>query len=480
MLARELKRLGRHSVIYGVGGLVSRILAVLLLPLYTAYLTRADYGRVETLTAAATVLVIVLRMGVSSAFFRFYFDYKEPARRLVVVRTSFWFTMTMATAGLLAGLVFAEQISHALQLGDQPGLVRAAAVGLWAQMNYEQLTSLFRVEERSTAFASASIANVLITVGATVVLVVGLHEGALGLIVGNFLGTLCIWLALVGYRREQLGLQFDRELLRSMQRFGMPLVPSALALWGINFVDRIFVAVYKGQGEVGVYSAAIKISSAIVFLMIAFRTAWPAFAYSIEDDREARRTYAFVLTYLLAILSWAALALGALAPWVTALLTAPRFQRAEEGVAILAFAGVAYAGYTVLAIGSGRARRTQLNWVVTGLGAAVNVGLNFWLIPAYGMVGAAISTLISYVVLFIGMTTYAQAIYHVPYQWRRVLTATGTAAALTVLARGLEAPLAVSVLVVAAYPLALAALGFYLPAERRRFRHIARASARGT
>ena len=63
------------------------------------------------------------------------------------------------------------------------------------------------------------------------------------------------------------------------------------------------------------------------------------------------------------------------------------------GVALLAFAGAIYAGYTVLAIGSGRARRTQLNWVVTGFGAAANVALNFWLIPAYGMVGAAISTL---------------------------------------------------------------------------------------
>ena len=80
----------------------------------------------------------------------------------------------------------------------------------------------------------------------------------------------------------------------------MPLVPSALALWAINFVDREFVAYYNGRGEVGVYSAAIKVASVITFVMLAFRTAWPAFAYSIEDDREARRTYSFVLTYLLA------------------------------------------------------------------------------------------------------------------------------------------------------------------------------------
>jgi O-antigen/teichoic acid export membrane protein len=471
-LSHELRRLARHSVIYGLGGLVSRILAVLLLPLYTSYLHRGSYGRVEILTSASAVAVIALRMGVSTAFFRFYFDTKDAARRLVVVRTSFWFTMAMATAGLVLCLVLAAPLSHLLQLGDHASLVQAAAIGFWAQMNYEQLTSLFRVEERSVSFALASVANVLVTIGATVVLIVGFGLGALGLLVGNFVGTLCVYLALVAYRREQLGLQFDRQLLRGMQKFGLPLVPSALALWAINFVDRLFVAAYKGDAEVGVYSAAVKIASVITFAMFAFRTAWPAFAYSIEDDRDARRTYSFVLTYLLVVASWIALALGALAPWLTALMTAPSYQRAEDGIALLAFAGAVYAGYTVLAIGSGRARRTQLNWVVTGAGAAVNVGINFWLIPRYGMVGAAISTAAAYLALFLGMALYAQRVYPVAYQWRRVVTAVGAGVGLTVAARAMHLSLAPSALLVLAYPLALALLGFYLPAERARLRRL--------
>ena len=471
-LGQELARLGRHSVIYGLGGLVSRILAVLLLPLYTSYLAPSSFGRVETLTAATAVAVIVLRMGVSTAFFRFYFDHKDAARRLAVVRTSFWFTMAMATVGLALCVAFAGSVSQALQLGNHPELVRAAAIGFWAQMNFEQMTSLFRVEERSIAFALASIANVLITIGSTLVLVVGLHEGALGLLIGNFIGTLCVYVVLLGYRHEQLGLQFDRELFRGMQRFGLPLVPSALALWAINFIDRVFIGGYKGQAEVGVYSAAIKIASVITFAMFAFRTAWPAFAYSIEDDHDAKRTYSFVLTYLLAFASWIALGLGALAPWLVEAMTDPRYQRAEKGVALLAFAGAVYAGYTVLAIGSGRARRTQLNWIVTGAGAAVNVGLIVWLVPRYGMVGAAVATLAAYLALFIGMTWYAQHVYPVSYQWRRVATALGAGAGLTVAARAGHLGLAPSVLLVLAYPLVLALLGFYLPAERARLRRL--------
>ena len=82
MIGAQLRRLGKHSAIYGLGGLVSRILAVLLLPLYTSYLTPADYGRVETLVALSAILVMVLRAGISTAFFRFYFDSPEPADRV--------------------------------------------------------------------------------------------------------------------------------------------------------------------------------------------------------------------------------------------------------------------------------------------------------------------------------------------------------------------------------------------------------------
>jgi O-antigen/teichoic acid export membrane protein len=469
-LGQELKRLGRHSAIYGLGGLVSRILATLLLPLYTHYLPPGSYGRVEIVTATTAVMAIVLQLGISSAFFRFYFDAKEQASKLTVIRTSFWFTMTSATIGLVFLLVFAGPVSHWIGLGHDPNLVRAGAVGLWAQTNYQQLTALFRVEERSVSYALASVANVLITVVAMVLFVAVFHWGAIGLVVGNFTGTLIVYLILLAYRREQLGLEFDRELFRGMQKFGMPLVPSAVALWAIAFVDREFVVWYKGLAEAGVYSAALKIAGVVTFVMIAFRTAWPAFAYSIEDDRDAKRTYAFVLTYLLTFASWIALALGALAPWWVELLTDPKFQRADRGVPLLAFAVSVYAGYTVLAIGSGRARRTQLNWVVTGSGAAVNVGLNFWLVPKYGMVGASISMLIAYVVIFLAMTWYAQSVYPVQYQWRRVVTAVAVAVALTVAARAAHLSLAASAVLVVVYPLALLPLGFYLPAERRRLR----------
>ena len=470
MLAGRLRQLAGQSAVYGLGGLVSRLLAVLLLPLYTAYLDPSDLGKVGVLIALNAVLVTILRGGVSSAFFRFWFDSPDPARQRTVLRTSFWFTMGMATLGLVAGWIFAAPIADALAIDGDTWLVRAQFVGLWAQMNYEQLTAVFRVEQRASRFLAASLANIAITIAATIVLVVGLDEGALGVIVGNFTGTLVVYLALLGYRREQLGLELDRPLLSAMQRFGWPLVPSALALIAINFSDRLFIAHLASLEEVGQYELGVRIASAMVLLLTAFRMAWPGFAFSIEDDDEAARTYAFVLTYLVALASWAALGLGLLAPWLVQLLapTNEAFWPGERVVAPLAFAAALFAGYIVVSIGIGRARRTGFNWVVTGTAAVINLGLNAVLVSKYGMEGAATAALVSFAVLFVFMAAYAQQIFPVPYQWRRVATALAAAVALTVAGKALDVPLAGAIALALAYPLALLPLGFYLPAERDR------------
>lgn len=478
-MLHQLKRLGKHSVVYGLGGLISRVLALLLLPLYTRYLSPSDYGAIETLIAGSAVLVTLLRLGISSAFFRFYFDAEDDEGRTRCVRTAFWFTMTMSTAALAVGLVVAAPVAELLfSDASRAGLVRAAFIGLWAQMNYEQMTSLFRVEERSAQFAMASVANVLVTISTTVVLVVGFDLHAMGVIVGNFVGTLTVYAVLLVYRRFQLGLEFDRGLLREMNRFGLPLVPSALFVWGINFSDRFFLVKYADAAEVGLYSIGVRIASVIVFLQFAFRTAWPAFAYSIKSDDEAKRTYAWVLTYIVLLTSWISLALGVLSPWLARLLTQPEFYEGTRVVSLLAFGGVAFTAYTVMAIGVGRARKTKFNWVVTGIAAALNVGLNLVLIPRYGMIGAAIATAAAFSLMFVLMTLNAQRVFPTQYQWRRVALAAGVAVALCVLGESLDIGLGVAVAIVLAYPVVLLLLGFSTDGERRRLAALARRAAR--
>src|ERR1051325_6737337 len=114
VLARQLWRLGKHSAIYGRGAVVSRLIGVLLLPVVTRYLDRSDLGAVDTLVALSIVLVIVLRAGVSMAFFRFLCGASDPAGRVPVVRLCFGSPMAAAPPGRGLGLTPAEPISEFL------------------------------------------------------------------------------------------------------------------------------------------------------------------------------------------------------------------------------------------------------------------------------------------------------------------------------------------------------------------------------
>ena len=467
-LAAQIQRLGKHSVIYGLGGLIQRIVAVLLLPVLTRYLTPSDYGAIEVLVALTAVIFALLRAGIQSSFFRFYFAAPDDRGRQTVVRTSFWFTMGTATLALAAGEIFAPQIAHALYGSTQhTDLVRAAFVGLWATMNYDQLTALFRVEERSVSYAIASLANVLLTVGATIFLVVSLDKGPLGVIVGNFTGTLAIYVLLLAYRRTQLGLEFDRDTFRGMTAWGMPLIPSVIALNVIDFADRFLLSRIKDQHELGLYAIGMRISAALLFLLAAFRTAWPAFAYSLPED-EAKRTYGYVLTYVTFFSCWGALALGLGAPWIVRLLTKPDFYDGAEVVPLLAFAFVVFGAYVVVVTSIGRAGRRGSNWIVTGAAALIGISLNFVLIPPFGKMGAAASMLLAYFVMFLGILWKAQRVFPVVYQWRRVATLASVAAALMIVGKSFDLGLVGAIGLTAVYPFALGLMGFYLPQERQR------------
>ena len=395
-----------------------------------------------------------------------------------MLRTSFWYTMAAATAGLVVGLILAEPIGALLGI-DDPTLVRAAFVGLWAQMNYEQLTAVFRVEQRPWAFLAASLANIAITVGATVALRRRLRVGRrrrrrreLHRHAARLPGAA---------RRTAASSSASSSTARScarMQRFGLPLVPSALALIVVELLRPLLPRpTSPSLAEVGLYEIGARIASAMVLLLTAFRAAWPAFAYSIEDDAEAQRTYAFVLTYLIVVATWLAVALGAAravarAPARDGGSSTPASASSPRSRSRRRSSPATSSSRSASAARSGRSSTGS----ITGAAAALNVALN--LAPrsrSYGMEGAAAATVASYALLFVGMAWWARRVYPVPYQWRRVGTALAAGVALVVVGEGARRaarrrdPARRLV-----YPLALLPLGFLLPGERARLRTLAR------
>jgi O-antigen/teichoic acid export membrane protein len=484
-----LRRLATTGAAYTAASILSKLIAVALLPLYTRYLTPADYGAAEVMFAAIVSASIVVRFGLIEAVLRFYYkDDEDPER---VVASSFAGLFWLATVGALAALPFATPISEALldpkpwEVTGAAELTRIAIGGLWVLTMFEFMLTLFRLEERARAFFATTIVNVLVTIGLTVVLVVGAGEGARGLLVGSYASAAAFVLGLIVLQRRRLSLFFDRALLRRLLRFGLPTMPAEVSLYLLNFVDRIIIVRSIGLAEAGLYSLAVKFAQAVNVLVRGFQLAWPPLAYSIRDDGEARRAYATVVTLFVAGCAFVVTGMWLFARWIVRALAAPQFFDSYEAVGLISTAVTLYAVYMVLVVILGRTGRTEFNLPATLAALAANVVLNLILVPPLGIVGAGLALVASYVVVLALMYGFTQRLFPVSYQWGRLARVVLIAAVLVgagelLMPTSGAAGLLGRAVLFAAYPLALFASGFFTPGERvwlARLRHPAELAA---
>ena len=224
-----------------------------------------------------------------------------------------------------------------------------------------------------------------------------------------------------------------------MLRFGLPTMPAELTLYSLSFLDRIIIVRLAGLAEAGLYALAVKFANGMQVLVRGFHLAWPPLAYSITDDDEARRSYALIVSWFVAVISFAVVGLWLLAPWLVRLLADERFFEAHEVVGPLAAGTALYALYLVLVVILGRTGRTELSFPATATAVVVNVGLNLVLVPEYGIIGAGVALLASYAVVVALMYAIVRRLFCVPYEWRRLATAVFLAAALIAIWRDARA-----------------------------------------
>ncbi|HVY79249.1 MAG TPA: lipopolysaccharide biosynthesis protein [Solirubrobacterales bacterium] len=472
-----LRRLATTGAAYTAASIVSKLIAVALLPLYTRYLTPTDYGYAEVMFAAVVSVSIVVRFGMIEALLRFYYrDDEDPSR---VVATSFAALFWLATAAALVALPFAKPISEALLAKPAPDLARVAIGGLWVATMFEFLLTLFRLEERARAFFVTTMLNVLTSIGLTVVLVVGAGEGARGLLLGSYASGAAFVLALIWVHRGHLSLRFERPLLRRLLRFGLPTMPAELSLYALNFVDRLILLRSAGAAEAGLYSLAVKFAQAVNVLVRGFQLAWPPLAYSIRDDGEARRTYAAVVTWFVTGCAFVVTGMWLFSRWIVRALTTPQFYDSFEAIGLVATGVTLYALYMVLVVILGRTGRTEFNFPAAAAALAANVALNLLLVPALDIVGAGLALVASYMVVLALMYGFTQRLFPVPYEWGRLARIVLISAALVGLGELLLptdglAGLTLRFGLWLVYPLALLVSGFFSPAERAwlaRLRH---------
>jgi O-antigen/teichoic acid export membrane protein len=205
-----------------------------------------------------------------------------------------------------------------------------------------------------------------------------------------------------------------------MLRFGLPTVPADASVFALNFVDRLYLYHYERRAAAGWYALAVKLSTVVIFTVRGFQYAWPPLAYSVRDDDEARRLYAFVTTYFALFTGLVVAGIALLGRWVVRLFAAPEFFPAHRALPWVALGWALYGLFLVLVVIAGRARVTTRNFPAAAAGLAANVVLLVVLVPRFGIAGAGIALCGAYVVMLAVMHLLTRGLFRVPFEWLRL------------------------------------------------------------
>jgi O-antigen/teichoic acid export membrane protein len=452
--------------VYGAADVFTNLVNFLLVPLYTAWLTPADYGALGLLALFSTLAKILFRLGLDGAFFRVHYDLPEPQRPRLAGTTLIF--SGLASSALFAALALGRGPLGLAVLGDPDGgsLVLLAALDVWLGSFAFVPLNLLRIADRPGTFSTFSAgrhtANIVLKI---VLLRAGF--GVPGVLWADALSTALFTLALLPVLGGRVTPCLDRGLVRELLAFGAPKVPHGLMVQVQNLADRRILALFVDRSELGLYHFGYTFGTTVKFALSAFEPAWGPFVFSQIGKPDAPRTLARVATYVWAAFVGVVAGVAALGGALLVLMTPgnPAFHAAAPIVPVVAFAYLFHGAFLLSSIGIGISKQARYYPMVTAAAALTNVAANFALIPGFGGLGAAWATVLCYVVMAALGYRFSQRLYPIPFEHRRLLLSAGAGAitwALTLLAPAALWPsIGVKLLILLLYPALLWAGGLF-------------------
>lgn len=430
---RSLWDLVRHTVVYGSGFVTMAAASLLLVPLYTHRLSVAAYGVLGLMLAFYGFMKQVYDLGFMNAVGRFYFDsegegeHREAALDGLRATSLSFLTGYGAVLTLILWLPAAEWSHLLTQSSAHADLVRIVAVTLYAECLTIVPLTLIRMQERSRLFVAIALVRFAATLALSLLFVVVLEWGVRGALLANAASVIAVLVPLLPGYRVFARVRPSRIVLREMLSFGLPFFPVLMSNWFIEASDRYLVGLFRGSTEVGYYVLSYKVAQGVSLVVGAFSMGWAPLRYRIAARPDAPAIYrrltnayvlaAGVLTVGVAVFSRA----------IVAVIAPPSYGPAAGIVPLIAFSCALSGLYLMMVTGMGITKKTTpMAWIV-GVAAAVNILLNIPLIPRFGMAAAAVTTVLSSVIMTVGAWHYSQRVYPIPYDLRRLWRVTALA-----------------------------------------------------
>jgi O-antigen/teichoic acid export membrane protein len=418
-------RLARNTAIYGVGQVAGRLASLLLLPVFTAYLSPAEYGLISMLALLSLVASSLFSLGVGTALGACYFQ-PSPEARAAVASTAIGLLAFASLVFLAVVAASVTELATLLETAGRVDVIWLACLAACANILSIPFMQVLQFEERALAYVLVSVLSTVTTLGASVLLVVVAGRGVLGWQEGALIGQIVMLLGgavLVGPRLSPV---FSRKAARDLLAVGIPMVPSFAATLFVQQASKYFLQRSHGLGAVGVYSAGFNLGFALAVVVSAFQSAWLAFFMSFRERRaEAAAVLGRVATYYVLGVGGLTLVFFGGAGLAVSVLTRPEYHEAYRAVGLAAAAQFCNGVFLLLLPGVYFNRDVPFVAVIHIAGAVLALGLNQWLVPPHGVPGAALAlaggSLAPAVLLAAWNAAKRLSYVRTEYEWSRLL-----------------------------------------------------------
>jgi O-antigen/teichoic acid export membrane protein len=415
------------SGVYGLANLGIRALNFLLLPIYTRFLSPADYGIIALAETMAAFFAAIVSMGFDASIQRLYFRYVGEGGALggyigSVLKFAFAVQTVFVALVLTVGPWLQRTTGPASSVPYRYFALAMITATAAQYFNYRLV--LCQAEHRPWAYAILAFVSFASAASLCVWLVVFARRGVVGMLGGKLIAAMiCLAVALI-LARPVFRTSFHWAFVRETVSVGLPLVPHLLMALGLVTADRFILAHYRGLHEVGLYAVAYTFGMIMSLVTMSLNQAWaPIYYETANGGEEGRQVLSKVCSRLIIILT-AIACFGALVaqPFIARFLDR-RYAAAGRVVPWIIGAYLAHSLFSMFGIACMQARRTMFIMTASFVALAVNTAFNFALIPHWGMYGAAWATLLAYAVEAVVMYVLAQQSYHLRYDLGRLLGA---------------------------------------------------------
>lgn len=436
MLRKTVQELGTHSLIYFLGGTASALASIVLLPVYTRFLSKTDYGILEIIDSSRYLLGSILMAGLMPAMAKFFNEADSEETQRTVVGTILW--CLLGFSGIAGIWLFLYDVSIARALLGGIEFVIFIDVGIFLLLIQVILTideNYLNIHKRSRLFLLASLSKLGLNVGANLYGVVHLRLGAMGMLYGELVSTAMIGGGLTLYVIKQNALRFRRALLRPMLAFGVPFIPNMLSAVLMHRADRYLLQRLTSLADVGVYGLGYKFPFMLNALLLdSFGRIWySSVLYDVARQQDSARMYAKITTYVVTFYVVCQYMLAIMASTVIKILAAPEYFAAWKIVQIVSLGLCCYSIYNFFVIGAYIKSYTWFLPISHLLAALLNIGLNWYLLPHYGYLAAAWNTVLTYLAFSTLNFLIFRKKYPIPYEFGRLGVLFGTGILLVVL-----------------------------------------------